>query len=354
MNRINTDLLDLVGNTPVVNMKDRDRDRDSREHRGVDLFAKLEYYNPTGSIKDRPAAYIIRHLQLRGTLARNSTVIESSSGNFGIALAAICRALDMKFICVVDPALLPHNAFLLEQYGAEIVRVTERDDTGGYLKSRIKTVHSILERDPKTIWINQYANHMNAQAHYFGTGMEIYKTFSDFGLDVVFVPVGSGGTIAGVSTLLKEQFPSITVVAVDTVGSVIFGGEPKRRYIPGMGSSIRPELIGSAKVDLVLRVEERDAIQGCMELVNRYGLFVGGSSGAVYFAAKQFFDSEKYRETHLAERSANGTSRETRKALLIFPDKGERYNSTIYNPEWVSTVFGPEQEILLKAGSVNH
>jgi len=352
MNRINTDLLDLVGNTPIVNMKDRDRS--NPEHSDVELFAKLEYYNPTGSIKDRPAAYILRHLQLRGTLTRNSTIIESSSGNFGIALAAICRALGMKFICVVDPALLPHNAFLLEQYGAEIVRVTERDDTGGYLKSRIKTVKSVLEKDPATIWINQYANQMNAEAHYYGTGMEIYKTFSDFGLDFVFVPVGSGGTIAGVSTLLKEQFPSITIVAVDTVGSVIFGGEPKRRYIPGMGSSIRPELVGRAKMDLVLRVEERDAIQGCMELVHRYGLFVGGSSGAVYFAAKQFFAGDSYRE--LTERNVGSKSHDAKKALLIFPDKGERYNSTIYNPEWVSTVFGPEQQATapVRAVAVTH
>jgi N-(2-amino-2-carboxyethyl)-L-glutamate synthase len=335
MNSINTGLLDLVGNTPVVKMKSYD----SSEPDDVELFAKLEYYNPTGSTKDRPAAYIVRHLMLSGKLTKDSTVIESSSGNFGIALAAICRSVGIKFICVVDPGLLPHNEFLLRQYGAELIKVTVRDDTGGYLKTRIKVIHEMLERNPQIVWLNQYANQMNAQAHYYGTGMEIYKTFSDFGLDYVFIPVGSGGTVAGVSRLLKEQFPPIQVIAVDAVGSVIFGGEPKRRYIPGMGSSIRPELIEKAQIDHVLAVEERDSISACMELLHRYGLFVGGSSGAVYAAAKQFFVR---RGAHVTP-ECDGRAGRPATALLLFPDRGERYSSTIYSADWVADVFPPEQ-----------
>lgn len=335
MNSINTGLLDLVGNTPVVRMKAYG----GSDPVGVDLFAKLEYYNPTGSTKDRPAAYIVRHLLLSGKLTRDSTVIESSSGNFGIALAAICKAEGIRFICVVDPHLLPHNEFLLRQYGAELIKVTVRDDTGGYLKSRIQRINELLEQYPEIIWLNQYANQMNAQAHYYGTGMEIYKTFSDFGLDYVFIPVGSGGTIAGVSKLLKEQFPPIQVIAVDAVGSVIFGGKPKRRFIPGMGSSIRPQLVENAQIDHVWPVEERDTVAACLELLDRYGLFVGGSSGATYAAAKQFF--ARSARVNMRHSLAAG---ERQNALLLFPDRGERYSSTVYSPEWVAKVFAPEQQ----------
>jgi cysteine synthase A len=328
MNRINTGLLDLVGNTPVVNI----RAGDSDPFRDVDLFAKLEYYNPTGSIKDRPAAYIVRHLLLAGKLSRNNVVIESSSGNFGIAMAAVCRAEKLQFICVVDPGIVPANEFLLRKYGAEIIKVTEKDDTGGYLKTRIKLIKDFIVQHPDVRWFNQYANPMNAAAHYYGTGMEIYKTFSDYGLDYVFVPVGSGGTIAGVSKLLKEQFPAIKVIAVDTMGSVIFGGDPKPRFVPGMGSSIRPKLVEQALIDDVASVEERECIKGCMELLHRYGLFVGGSSGGVYAGAKAYFMEHST--------CSAGTSS---KALLLFADRGERYASTVYDPSWVATVFNEGQ-----------
>lgn len=337
MININANLLDLVGNTPVVSM----RPHDKQELDFVELYAKLEYYNPTGSIKDRPAAHIIRHLLLSGEIGQNSIIVESSSGNFGIALAAICRAENLKFICVVDPVILKHNEFLLVQYGAEIVKVTSKDDTGGYLKTRIKKVNEILEENPDAIWLNQYSNEKNAMAHYYGTGMEIYKTFADVGLDYVFVPVSSGGTICGVSKLLKEQFPKIEIIAVDAVGSVIFGKEPKQRYIPGMGASIQPELVKKAKIDHIVHVKESDAVLGCMQLLHDFGLFVGGSSGAAYMAAKQFFGLDETQKTllNLSRENTYPSNKNKAKALLLFPDRGERYSSTIYNEEWVANCF---------------
>jgi len=303
----------------------------------VHLFAKLEGYNPTGSIKDRPAAYIIRKLLLDGEIGRGSTIIESSSGNFGVALAAVCRAEGLRFICVVDPLILPHNRFLMEQYGAEIDQVTTRDDSGGYLKHRIARVQELEQQIPGARWINQYANAGNASAHYFGTGMEIYKAFADVGLDHVFVPVSSGGTITGVSQVLKSLFPRIIIVAVDTTGSVIFGGPPNRRHIPGMGSSIRPEILEHAAIDHVVMVSEQDIVKSCTELLQDYGLFVGGSSGAAHQGARQYFQDP----AHLTDIPAPGYPRwrnHTRakpNALLIFPDRGDRYQSTIYDQRWV-------------------
>ena len=329
---IYTGLLDLVGNTPTVELRHAGGD----DLEGVRLFAKLEGYNPTGSIKDRPAAYIIRRLLLDGERGRDVTVVESSSGNFGVALAAVCRAEGLRFVCVVDPLILPHNRFLLEQYGAEIEEVTTRDDQGGYLKGRIARVKELERRIPGALWINQYANAGNAKAHYFGTGMEIYKAFADVGLDYVFVPVSSGGTITGVSQLLKSLFPRVVVVAVDTAGSVIFGGPPNRRHIPGMGSSIRPELLEQAAIDHVVMVSERDIVTSCTELLQGYGMFVGGSSGAAFRGARQFFRDPEHRALIRAPGYPRWRSREREpNVLLIFPDRGDRYQSTIYDAGWV-------------------
>lgn len=330
---INSNLLDLVGNTPVISLKSLK----NLEFPGFDAFAKLESFNPTGSIKDRPAAYIIRKLLLKSRVDKSSTIIESSSGNFGIALAAICKAENIRFICVIDPNTLSHNEFLLKHYGAEIIKVKERDSTGGYLKTRIQKIKDILVDHPDYIWINQYANEDNAAAHYFGTGMEIYKTFADHGLDYVFISASSGGTISGVSKLLKEQFPQICIVAVDVEGSLIFSDQAKKRHIPGMGSSIKPELINQAKIDKVIKVSEKDVVIGCTELIENYGIFAGGSSGAVYVAAKKFVNSLS--SDNMVEGTRypqSGSLIHVRPNLLmIFPDRGERYISTIYNRDWV-------------------
>ncbi|UAA40609.1 2,3-diaminopropionate biosynthesis protein SbnA [Paraneptunicella aestuarii] len=337
---INANLLDLVGNTPIVNLKPFDENDFSNGDCSADIYAKLEYYNPTGSIKDRPAAYIIRHLLLSGEINKNSTIIESSSGNFGIALAAICKSEGIRFICVIDPNILSHNEFLLRQYGAEIVKVSERDDTGGYLKTRLQKIQELKEHNPDFVWINQYANPRNAMAHYYGTGMEIYKTFADQGLDYIFIAASSGGTIAGTSQILKEQFPQIKVIAVDVEGSVIFSDEPKKRYIPGMGSSIRPEQVKRAHIDQIIHVKEKDIIDGCMELMHHHSLFVGGSSGAVYVAMKQFIRSKEFVSSYIKPNYPdNKGSKNTQschpKMLMLFPDRGDRYTSTVYNEQWV-------------------
>lgn len=326
---IKANLLDLVGNTPVVRLSKPTTTQPN-------VYAKLEHYNPTGSIKDRPAAFIVRRLLLRGEIDHGSTLIESSSGNFGVALAAICRAEGIRFVCLVDPLVLPENEFLLRQYGAEVVKVDKPDDTGGFLKTRIATAKQLEQSTPKALWLNQYGNAGNVQAHYFGTGMEIYKDFADVGLDTVVVPVGSGGTVTGVSRLLKEHFPKIHVVAVDTVGSVIFGGTGRRRHIPGMGSSIRPPILDGAMIDEVIAVEEPSMVQACVEMLQDFGLFVGGSSGAAYCAAMQL--RERYEINSVKECEAE-PRRGSPNILAIFPDRGDRYASTLYNERWLRETY---------------
>ncbi|MBY0277175.1 2,3-diaminopropionate biosynthesis protein SbnA [Candidatus Binatia bacterium] len=323
--------LDLVGGTPIVHLGAQRR----APRRPVNLFAKLEFYNPTGSIKDRPAAYILRRLRSSGEIADGSTVIESSSGNFGVALAAACRSAGLRFVCVVDPLLLRPNEYLLEQLGATIVKVTRPDENGGYLKARLRKVEELRQEIAGSFWVNQYGNRHNADAHYFGTGFEIYTAFRDVGLDYAFIPVSSGGTITGVSRILKEHFPAVKIIAVDTSGSVIFGGRPRKRYVPGMGSSIVPEILADARIDDVFCVHEEDMIDGCMELLKDHGLFVGASSGAAYFAAKQYFryptDDEGTRDGRASDRSLN--------VVMTFADRGERYMTTVYSREWTMRTY---------------
>lgn len=335
MTIIHSNILSLVGNTPTIEL----RQKQSGTLGQFNIFAKLEGYNPTGSIKDRPAAHVIRKLFLSKKIDRSSTIIESSSGNFGVALSAICRAEGLRFICVVDPNALESNLALMRMYGAELVYTKERDKTGGFLKSRMKRARELEHHIDGGLWINQYENQDNASSHYYGTGIEIYKQFADVGLQYAFIAVGSGGTVTGVSKALKSLFPDIHIVAVDITGSAIFGQPPKKRHIPGMGSSIRPPLIEYALIDEIIHVDEEDVIIACHDLVTSFGVFAGGSSGATYHAVKNYKYANLHELTYPKQMIKNQTKPN---AILLFPDRGDRYLSTIYSSEWITERFGKD------------
>jgi N-(2-amino-2-carboxyethyl)-L-glutamate synthase len=249
----------------------------------INLFAKLEFHNPIGSVKDRSALWMLKRAEERGELTEHSTLIESSSGNFANALASSCRRLGLKFIPVIDPNITGSYESNLHQLCDTVVKVEERDDTGGFLKTRLAKVQELVRTIPDAYWTNQYGNVDAMEAHYLMTGGEIRDAFSQ--LDYIFLGVSTAGTISGVS---RRRFPSIQVIAVDTVGSIIFGGPPKKRHIPGIGSSITPDLLKHALIDDVVMVPECDAVESCQELLERYGLFVGGSSGSAYAAVKRY------------------------------------------------------------------
>lgn len=318
MQGLRCSFLEKVGHTPLVEMN-------VSGIPGVNFYAKLEFQNPTGSMKDRSASYIIEKSLENGLINENATLIESSSGNFGISLAAYCRKYGLKFCCVVDPNISTTNEFLIRSLGARVVKVKDLDRNGGYLLSRLEKVNELLQEIPNSYWVNQYANPYSAEAYQKTLARELCSSLEK--IDYVFIGVGSGGTITGVSVGVKEAFPEAKIIAVDTVGSVIFGGFPAKRRIPGIGSSIVPDLLRQAKVDDVVMVEESEAIIACRELLSEQGLFVGGSSGSVYSAAKEYF-SEKSFGTRL-------------NAVVIFADRGERYMDTVYNDVWVEEFFGP-------------
>src|SRR2546427_5569063 len=254
--------------------------------KGMDLFAKLEYVNPVGSIKDRPAYWILQRAVERGEICEETTVIESSSGNFATALATFTHLLGLRFIPVIDPNISSTYESFLRRICPIVVKVEERDDTGGYLKTRLQKVKELCATIPNAYWTNQYGNPDAMAAHYELTATEICADFDS--LDYVFLGVSTAGTIAGISRRLKEHYPDIRIVAVDAEGSAIFGSAPRKRHIPGIGSSIVPPLLSYAEIDDVVLISERETVQACRELLTTHGLFVGGSSGTAFAAITRY------------------------------------------------------------------
>ncbi len=305
----------LLKPTPVVQL----------QNLPFNLFAKLEFYNPFGSIKDRPAFWMLKAAAKRGIIDEKTTIIESSSGNLACALAGFCRLLGLRFIPVVDPNIQALYNTFLSSNSSRVERVSVRDDTGGFLKTRLSTVRKLCQKITNSYWTAQYENPDCMEAHYHTTGGEIISQINH--LDYAFIGVGSAGTIAGVSIRLKERYPHIRIIAVDTIGSVIFGDTPSRRNIPGIGSSIKPPLLRHAEIDDVVLISELDAVNACHDLYRKYGLFVGGSSGSVFAAIS------RYRFRSKGTRSS---------VMFLCADRALAYVDTIFNPTWVKNIFGVE------------
>jgi 2,3-diaminopropionate biosynthesis protein SbnA len=302
-----------VGRTPLVSLRRLFARSD------LHVMAKLEFLNPGGSAKDRSARFIIEKGLEDGTITAQTHLIESTSGNLGIALAMMARVHELAFTCVVDPNISPTNWQILRQYNANIIMVQEQDEFGSYLHTRIRRVQALLRSIPNSYWVNQYANDLNWLAHYYGTGSEIVADV-DAPIDCLVVAVSTTGTLRGINTRLRAEFPHLRTIAVDAVGSVIFGAPAGKRAIPGIGASRVPELLIMEGIDEVIYVSDEEAVQGCRELLLKEGIFAGGSSGSVVAALKklQVTFPPHYR------------------VVTIFPDRGDRYLETIYNDEWFS------------------
>src|SRR5207247_52667 len=286
----------------------------------MNLFAKLEYVNPVGSIKDRPAYWILKRAAERGEICDETTVIESSSGNFASALAAFTRLVGLRFVPVIDPNISGTYESFLRRTCSTVVKVEERDDTGGFLKTRLQMVKHLCATVPNAYWTNQYGNPDAVEAHYELTAGEICADFDS--LDYVFLGVSTAGTIAGVSRRLKEHYPNIRVIAVDTEGSASFGGAPRKRHIPGVGSSIVPPLLSHARIDDVVFVSERETVQACQDLLTTHGLFVGGSSGTAFAAVKRY--------------AARIPAYKHATVLFLCADRGIPYLDTVFDPTWAT------------------
>ena len=289
-----------------------------------DVFLKLEGFNITGSIKIKTAIALVEDLERRGIAKPAKTVIvELSSGNLGLALSLVCATKGYKFICVTDPNANRATIKGMELYGAEVIVVADRDPAGGFLGSRLKKIDQILQLEANAIWLNQYANLANKNAHAEQTANEIAHEFDK--VDWVFVGSGTTGTLGGVSERLRHVFPKIKVVAVEPTGSVTFGGAPGKRNIPGIGTSVRPDLADLVRPDKVVMVTEEKTVEACLSFVRDYHLLVGGSTGAVLAAVQQLAHEFRHGDTVVA----------------ISADLGEKYLDSIYDPVWVENVILP-------------
>jgi cysteine synthase A len=316
--QIGESILTAIGGTPLIRLNRLFGPLHFR------LYAKLEFMNPGGSSKDRPALAIMKAGMESGAITPETVVVESSSGNMAISLAKICSYLGLRFICVIDPKTTEQNIRIMKAYGAEIDRVTEPDpDTGEYLPARIRRVRTLLESVGNAFWPNQYANVNNPLAHAQTTMREIASRL-DHELDYLFCGVSTGGTIRGCAEYVKEHGMNTKIVAVDAEGSVLFGGPRKKRLLPGLGAAVVPALFRHDLIDRFIHVSDLDCVIGCRTLVREEAILAGASSGGVIMAVRSFLE-------HIPADAS---------CVVILPDRGERYLDTVYSDDWVREHFG--------------
>ncbi|WP_339715766.1 2,3-diaminopropionate biosynthesis protein SbnA [uncultured Kriegella sp.] len=318
MRSIATNILDTIGNTPLVGL-------DRLFHGQRRVLAKLEGSNPAGSMKDRTSYFIISELLKNDIIKRGGTIIESSSGNMAVGLAQACLFYGLKLMVVVDPNLNPQTHKLLTAYGAKIVMVKEPRAKGGFLAARLEKVKELLTTVPNSIWSNQYGNPNNPKAHH--TTMSEIMGVLNHDLDYLFIATSTCGTLMGCADYIEKKNCRTKLIAVDAVGSVLFGDKAGKRKIPGHGAGVPSEFLDTSKVYDVVHVSDYECIKGCRRLLTEEAILCGGSSGGIISAYMNY-------EKHLPE---NSTS------VLLLPDRGERYLDTVYNDEWVNDNIELEQ-----------
>jgi cysteine synthase A len=291
---------------------------------GQSLFLKCEGFNFAGSIKLKAANEMVEAAERDGVLTPGSVLVESSSGNLGVALSMIAANKGYGFLCVTDSRCNLSTKRMMQALGSQVHVISEPDVVGGFLGARINYVRALCASDARYVWLNQYYNPQNWKAHYRKTAPAIARQFPQ--LDVLFVGAGTCGTLMGCARYFQEWQRPVRVVAVDSVGSVTFGGAPGRRMIPGLGTSVCPPMLDQSYLDDVVLVEEADTIRACHRLA-RSGFLFGGSTGTVVSGAMDWL-------------SLHGSGELT--AVAIAPDLGERYLDTVYHSNWVLDLYGED------------
>ncbi|RCV49008.1 pyridoxal-phosphate dependent enzyme [Marinitenerispora sediminis] len=302
-----------IGRTPVLPIRLRVGGR------WREVMLKLEQFNPGGSIKDRTAYALIEDLELRGRLRPGATVVESTSGNLGVALAYVCREYGYGFVAVVDPLVSEVNIETMRELGAVVERVQRSDVHGNYLAARRERVREIATGDPGCVWTDQYGNRANPRAHREQTGPEILRQAGP-GLAAVLVAVSTGGTLAGIADYLRPAAPGCRIVAVDVRGSAALGGPRGPRRLVGIGASRRSAFVRPEHYDTAVHVSDAEAIAACRLLRRCTGIGIGGSSGAVLAAAARVLRADDRLE----------------RVVCVCPDGADRYESTVYNRLWLA------------------
>ncbi|GCE14518.1 2,3-diaminopropionate biosynthesis protein SbnA [Tengunoibacter tsumagoiensis] len=320
-----------IGNTPLQPIEYRDAQSQQL------IYLKLEGANPTGSMKDRTGYALLEDLEDRGLLEPGATIIESTSGNLGVALAFQCKARGYRFIAVVDPKTTVENCAKMEAFGAQIELVTQPDLNGGYLLSRLARIQQLCQEHPSLVWTNQYHNTANPAIHYTQTGPEIYQQM-EHKVDVIFISVSTGGSLAGIGRFFREVSPQTQIIGVDAYGSVVFGTPSAPRKLTGIGSSRPSQFLKPELYDTHLLVTDEEAFSFCRALSAQTGLMVGGSSGAVLAACT------RYLALHPT----------LKRAVCVCADRGENYLSSIFHDEWFPSHNLPSFPHQLRLVEVTH
>ena len=305
MSEIKNSFLDLVGNTPLVRVNNLIK----KDELKADVLAKLEYFNPAGSVKDRIAKEMIQDALEKGLINENTTLIEPTSGNTGIGLSAVATALNLKIIITMPETKSVERRNLMKAYGAELVLTPGSEGMKGAI-AKAKELASQIEN---SFIPGQFENPANPTAHYKTTGPEIYEQ-TEGKVDIFVAGVGTGGTISGIGKYLKEKNPEVKVVAVEPASSpVLSTGKGGAHKIQGIGAGFIPETLDTKIYDEIITVENEDAFATGKEMAKTEGILVGISSGAALYAAKE-----------LAKREENAG----KTIVVLLPDGGDRYLST--------------------------
>lgn len=306
MTKIAKKLTELIGNTPLLELNK------FSSLKGLEqpIIAKIESFNPGGSVKDRVALAMIEDAEDKGLLKPGATIIEPTSGNTGVGLALVAAVKGYKLILTMPETMSIERRNLVKAYGATVKLTSGKEG----MKGAIKAAEELRDSIPGSIILQQFENQANPQKHYETTGKEIWRD-TDGAVDIFVAGVGTGGTISGVGRYLKEQNPNVKVVAVEpTTSPVLSGGQSGPHKIQGIGAGFIPSTYNSKYVDEIFQVDNDQAILTGRQLAQSEGLLVGISSGAAAFAASE-----------LAKRPENKGKR----IVTLLPDTGERYLSTV-------------------------
>ncbi len=305
MANIYTSVDQLVGKTPLLELTNLERQFDLKAR----LLAKLEYLNPAGSVKDRAAKYILNDAEEKGILTKDSVIVEPTSGNTGIGLAAIAAARGYRVIIVMPDSMSVERRLLMTAYGAELVLTEGAKGMGG----AIAKAEELVKKIPGAFLAGQFVNPANPRAHFETTGPEIWED-TDGAVDFFVAGVGTGGTITGTGNYLKSKNPQVQIVAVEPSDSpVLSQGKAGAHKLQGIGAGFIPEILDTDVYDEIIRVTSKDAFETGRMLGKREGVLVGISSGAALWAAIE-----------VAKRPEN----EGKTVVVLLPDTGDRYLST--------------------------
>lgn len=313
MSKIAKNLTELIGNTPLLELSNFNKNNGAE---GI-VIAKLEYFNPAGSVKDRIGFAMIADAEKRGLINKDTVIIEPTSGNTGIALAFVAAAKGYKLILTMPETMSVERRNLLKALGAEIILTPGPGGMG----EAIRTAEALVKQTPNAILLQQFKNAANPEVHRNTTAEEIWRD-TDGQVDIFVAGIGTGGTITGVGEVLKARNPNVQIIAVEPNDSpVLSGGSPAPHKIQGIGAGFVPDVLNTKIYDEIFKVKNEDAFLTGQALAKTEGLIVGISSGAAAYAALQ-----------IAKRPEN----KGKKIVVLLPDTGERYLTTLlysYEPE---------------------